>query len=46
MLEIALCQEAPPLIHHPEVQAKRASKDAGEAPGPSPFEGRSAATPG
>ena len=31
---------------HPEVRAKRASKDAAEAPGPSSFEGRSAATSG
>src|SRR5262249_31382652 len=27
-------------VRHPEVRAKRASKDAAEAPGPSPFEGR------
>jgi hypothetical protein len=31
---------------HPEVRAKRASKDTAEAPGPSPFEGRFAATSG
>ncbi len=31
---------------HPEVRAERASKDAAEALGPSPFEGRSAATSG
>jgi len=34
------------LTRHPEVRAKRASKDAAEAPGPSPFEGRFAATSG
>ena len=33
-----------PVSHHPEVRAKRASKDA--RPGPSPFEGRFAATSG
>jgi hypothetical protein len=31
---------------HPEARAERASKDAAEALGPSPFEGRSAATSG
>ena len=31
---------------HPEVRAERASKDAAETLGPSPFEGRSAATSG
>jgi len=34
-------------FRHPEVRANwRASKDAAEAPGPSPFEGRFAATSG
>ncbi len=33
-----------PLTRHPEVRAQRASKDAAEAPGPPPFEGRCAAT--
>jgi hypothetical protein len=31
---------------HPEVRAERASKDAAEALGPAPVEGRSAATSG
>jgi Plasmid pRiA4b ORF-3-like protein len=35
-----------PMGRHPEVRAQRASKDAAKAPGPSPFEGRSAATSG
>jgi hypothetical protein len=35
-----------PMVRHPEVRAERASKDTAEAPGPSPFEGRSAATSG
>jgi hypothetical protein len=30
------------VTRHPEVRAKRASKDTAEAPGPSPFEGRAA----
>jgi hypothetical protein len=34
------------LIRHPEVRAKRALKDTAEARGPSPFEGRFAATSG
>jgi hypothetical protein len=34
------------LNRHPEVRAQRASKDAAEALGPSPFEGRFAATSG
>jgi hypothetical protein len=33
-----------PAIRHPEVRAERASKDVAAAPGPSPFEGRFAAT--
>jgi hypothetical protein len=36
----------PPMILHPEVRAQRALKDTAEAPGPSPFEGRCAATSG
>ena len=32
------------MTRYPEVRAERASKDAAEAPGPSPFEGRFAAT--
>jgi hypothetical protein len=35
-----------PMVRHPEVRAQRASKEAAEALGPSPFEGRSAATSG
>jgi hypothetical protein len=34
------------VIRHPEVRAERASKDAAEALGLSPFEGRFAATSG
>ncbi len=35
-----------PVFRHPEVRAERSSKDTAEAPGPSPFEGRFAATSG
>jgi len=38
--------ESLPTTRHPEVRAKRASKDTAEAPRPSPFEGRFAATSG
>jgi len=36
---MAVIARKPP-IRHPELAAKRPSKDAAEAPGPSPFEAR------